>query len=272
MNYKEVAERLHTLDRAYNNFAEGKNPPQLSRVTEISERMENILFPSFFPISSDDTAPIEELLAELFVLIRDELAALLLGDRPSSENIAKDIISSLPKVKEMLINDALAIYKGDPAAHSIYEIILCYPGFFAIMSYRLARLFYIRQVPYLPRMMTERAHRLTGIDIHPGAEIGESFCIDHGTGIVIGETATVGNRVKIYQGVTIGAKSFVPDGMGGVVKGKKRHPDIGDDCVIYAGATILGGDTVIGNGCVIGGNVWLTHSVPPGQRIYYNEK
>jgi serine O-acetyltransferase len=140
------------------------------------------------------------------------------------------------------------------------------------MVYRTARLFYVRSIPYIPRIMTERAHRLTGIDIHPGASIGESFCIDHGTGVVIGETATIGDRVKIYQGVTIGAKSFEPDGSGGLVKGKKRHPDIGNDCVIYAGATILGGDTVIGDGCIIGGNVWLTHSIPPGSRLYYNEK
>lgn len=274
MNYCEVANRLRTVEEALINYSEeGKNPlPKSSRVTEIAERMENILFPSYFPFLSDNPTCNEELLSELFIIIKDELSAMSGWDQPSSEETAKEIITSLPEVKEKLINDALAIFKGDPAAHSIHEIILCYPGFFAIMSYRLARLFYLRRVPCLPRMMTERAHRLTGIDIHPGAEIGESFCIDHGTGVVIGETATIGDRVKIYQGVTIGARSFEPDGKGGVVKGKKRHPDIGDDCIIYAGATILGGNTVIGKGCVIGGNVWLTHSLPPNATVYYNEK
>lgn len=269
MDYNELSDRLSASDGVINAFAGGENlPPKTAELTEITERMENIMFPHFFPRSSDegdDTGRGESLLYRLANML--SLACNV--TREEASLMAEEILLSLPSVKEKLIKDAIAIYNGDPAATSVYEIILFYPGFLAIMSYRIARLFYIRSIPYLPRMITERAHRLTGIDIHPGADIGESFCIDHGTGVVIGETATIGDRVKMYQGVTIGAKSFEPDGMGGVIKGKKRHPDIGDDCIIYAGATILGGDTVIGSGCVIGGNVWLTHSVPSGQRIYF---
>ena len=274
MNSRELTDRLTLSEKSLiNNFAKGKNsPPKASLVIEIAERLENLLFPSFFPISGENRYSMANLADELFAIICGAIISVCGWELDLAEEISEQILESLPEVKENLISDALAIYKGDPAASSVSEIILCYPGFFAVMSYRLARLFYLRGIPYLPRMMTERAHRLTGIDIHPGAKIGTGFCIDHGTGVVIGETATIGDRVKIYQGVTIGAKSFEPDGMGGLIKGKKRHPDIGDDCIIYAGATILGGDTVIGNGSVIGGNVWLTHSISPGSRVYYNEK
>ena len=149
------------------------------------------------------------------------------------------------------------------------EIILCYPGFYAILVYRIAHLLYTLSIPFLPRMISEVAHSRTGIDIHPGAKIGARFCIDHGPGVVIGETARIGDRVKIYQGVTIGAKSFATDKDGRLIREIKRHPDIGNGCVIYANATILGGDTVIGDNSIIGGNVWLTHSVPNDSRVYY---
>ena len=174
-------------------------------------------------------------------------------------------------IKEALIKDVQAIYEGDPAARSPEEIILSYPGFYAISIYRIAHEFYSLGIPCISRVMTEFAHEKTGIDIHAGATIGEYFFIDHGTGIVIGETTTIGNNVKIYQGVTLGAKSFELDADGNPIKGIKRHPDIGNNCVIYANATILGGNTRIGDGCVIGGNVWLTHSVDAGQVIYYNK-
>ena len=147
--------------------------------------------------------------------------------------------------------------------------MLAYPAFEAISIYRLAHRLYELAVPLIPRMMTEYAHRITGIDIHPGAKIGKYFFIDHGTGVVIGETCTIGDHVKLYQGVTLGAKSFALDEQGNPVKGIKRHPDIGNNVIIYAGATILGGDTVIGDDCVIGGNVWLTHSRRP-QTVFYN--
>lgn len=183
------------------------------------------------------------------------------------ENFTAMLISRLPEIKRVLLTDITAAYEGDPAAKSPDEIILAYPAFTAISAYRTAHELYVMGVPLVPRIITEYAHRLTGIDIHPGAAIGEYFFIDHGTGVVIGETSTIGKRVKIYQNVTIGAKSFdvAPDGS--LVKGIKRHPDIGNNVVIYAGATILGGDTVIGDNCVIGGNVWLTHSVEAGQVV-----
>lgn len=188
------------------------------------------------------------------------------------ESLAYGIVGEIPRLKRALLKDVNAIYSGDPAAHSAEEVILSYPGFYVISIYRLAHEFYIRSIPYIPRVMTEFAHEKTGIDIHPGAKIGESFCIDHGTGIVIGETATIGDRVKIYQGVTLGAKSISKSRTENAEEKKKRHPDIGDDTVIYANATILGGNTRVGRGCIIGGNVWLTHSIPDGEKVYYTPK
>ena len=180
---------------------------------------------------------------------------------------ALELIDSLPGILEILKTDIRAGYEGDPAAKSIDEIILTYPAFQAISIYRMAHKLYQMNIPLVPRMMTEYAHRITGIDIHPGATIGPYFFIDHGTGVVIGETTTIGEHVKLYQHVTLGAKSFEVGENGTLVKGIKRHPDIGDRVVIYAGATILGGETVIGDDCVIGGNVWLTHSVPAGETV-----
>lgn len=187
------------------------------------------------------------------------------------EKFTAMMISRLPEVKRVLMTDIEAAYEGDPAAKSTDEIILAYPAFTAISAYRIAHELYIMGVPLIPRIITEYAHRLTGTDIHPGATIGEYFFIDHATGVVIGETATIGQHVKLYQHVTIGAKSFAVAPDGSLVKGIKRHPDIGDNVVIYAGATILGGDTVIGDNCVIGGNVWLTHSVEAG-RVVVNDR
>lgn len=176
-------------------------------------------------------------------------------------------IGCLPNIKNILETDIQAAYDGDPAATSKTEIVLAYPSFTAISIYRMAHTLYERKIPLLPRIMTEYAHQTTAIDIHPGAAIGSYFFIDHGTGVVIGETTTIGDHVKLYQGVTLGAKSFDTDETGNPVKGIKRHPDIGSGVVIYAGATILGGNTKIGDGCVIGGNVWLTHSVESGKTV-----
>jgi serine O-acetyltransferase len=177
-------------------------------------------------------------------------------------------MESLPAISAVLNTDIQAAYNGDPAAVSREEILLSYPAFEAISIFRLAHRLFELKVPLLPRIMTEYAHKNTGIDIHPGATVGEYFFIDHGTGVVIGETCTIGSRVKIYQGVTLGAKSFELDENGNPVKGIKRHPDIEDDVVIYAGATILGGNTTIGRSSVIGGNVWLTASVEPNSTVY----
>jgi serine O-acetyltransferase len=180
---------------------------------------------------------------------------------------AAALLTKLPRLREVLATDVQAALDGDPAATCRDEIIFSYPSIYAVMVYRLAHEFYRMKVPLIPRIMTEHAHHRTGIDIHPGTRIGSHFFIDHGTGVVIGGTAVIGSNVKLYQGVTLGAFSFDKDGKGHLVRGTKRHPTIEDDVVIYAGATILGGETVIGRGSIIGGNVWLTHSVPPGTRV-----
>ncbi|MEN6627780.1 MAG: serine O-acetyltransferase EpsC [Candidatus Sumerlaeia bacterium] len=181
--------------------------------------------------------------------------------------IALRFIETLPALRGRLALDAEAAMEGDPAAKSHDEIILSYPGFEAVATYRIAHELHRLGVPLLPRIMTEHAHTRTGCDIHPGAEIGRSFFIDHATGVVIGETTTIGDRVKLYQGVTLGALSFQVDAQGKLVRGLKRHPTIEDDVVIYAGATILGGKTVIGKGSVIGGSCWITRSIPPGTKV-----
>lgn len=178
-------------------------------------------------------------------------------------------LARLPVLRRLLLLDLEAAMNGDPAARSFAEIIFSYPGFQAITVQRIAHELWDLQVPLLPRIMTESAHSKTGIDIHPGARIGESFFIDHGTGVVIGETAVLGKNVRIYQGVTLGALSFQRDEGGRLVRGAKRHPTLRDNVVVYAGATILGGETVIGEGAIIGGNTWVVESVPPGERVLY---
>ncbi len=187
--------------------------------------------------------------------------------KSNSKIISKKFINNILELNLLLEDDINAIFTGDPAARCIDEVIYCYPGVFAIATYRIAHLLYEMGVDVLPRMLTEIAHSKTGIDIHPGAKIGNSFFIDHGTGIVIGETAIIGDRVKIYQGVTLGALSVSID-----MKNKKRHPTVGDDCVIYAHATILGGETSIGPNSIIGGNVWLTKSVPEKSIVYHRSE
>jgi len=180
--------------------------------------------------------------------------------------IAHAFINALPEIKSLLAGDIRAAMDGDPAAGSYDEIIFSYPGILAVTVYRIAHVLNSLKVPIIPRIMSEYAHGKTGIDIHPGAEIGERFFIDHGTGVVIGGTAVIGNNVRLYQGVTLGALSL-PEGAGALLRGKKRHPTIEDRVIIYANATILGGDTVIGTGSIIGGNVWITESVPPNTKV-----
>jgi serine O-acetyltransferase len=174
-----------------------------------------------------------------------------------------ELLKRLPEVRQVLELDVQAAFEGDPAAKSYHEIIFCYPGLEAVTVYRIAHELLLLGVPLIPRMMTEHAHAKTGIDIHPGARIGHGFFIDHGTGVVIGETCDIGNNVKLYQGVTLGALSFPRDAAGNIIRGMKRHPTLEDEVVVYANATILGGDTVIGRQAVIGSNVWLTQSVAP---------
>ena len=191
------------------------------------------------------------------------------GDEDEAQRVTEAFMSELPKIRELLREDIEAAYEGDPAAVSRMEVVMAYPGFHAIAVHRLAHALYRLKVPILPRVMSELAHSRTGIDIHPGATIGEHFFIDHGTGVVIGETTVIGRNVKLYQGVTLGALSFPKDeATGMLMKGHKRHPNVEDNVVIYAGATILGGDTTIGHDSEIGGNVWLMDSIPPYSRVY----
>lgn len=194
-----------------------------------------------------------------------EAACCAAHDQRASE-VTRAFIARLPEVRRLLATDVQAAYEGDPAATSTDEAIFCYPCIKAVTNYRLAHELYQLCVPLIPRIITEHAHSLTGIDIHPGATIGEGFFIDHGTGVVIGETTVIGRRVRIYQGVTLGAKSFPRDAEGNLIKGIARHPIVEDEVIIYSGATILGRIT-IGKGSAVGGNVWLTHSVPPNSRI-----
>lgn len=184
-----------------------------------------------------------------------------------SQKITTEFIQELPQIREYLLMDIAAAYEGDPAAISMDEVLTSYPCVEAIATYRLAHALYRRGVPILPRILSERAHSRTGIDIHPGATIGPSFFIDHGTGVVIGETTVIGKSVKIYQGVTLGALSFPKDDEGKPIKGIKRHPNIEDDVIIYAGATVLGGSTTIGKKSIVGGNCWVTDSVPPNTLV-----
>lgn len=193
------------------------------------------------------------------------------GNGYRADTAVERFLRRLPVLRRLLLLDLEAAMNGDPAARSYAEIIFSYPGFQAITVQRIAHELWDLQVPLLPRIMTEYAHSKTGIDIHPGARIGESLFIDHGTGVVIGETAVLGKNVKIYQGVTLGALSFQRDESGRLVRGTKRHPTLCDNVVVYAGATILGGETVIGEGAIIGGNTWVVESVPPGERVLYTK-
>ncbi len=242
--------------------------PDRRRIVEILKAAQVLLFPAFYHYEGMSQ---RIALAFLHDHLCDEIlrTAELTGNCGNAQEQTNAFIQCLPQIKKVLLTDIEAIYNGDPAAISKAEVILCYPGFYAITIFRIAHELYRLGIPYIPRIMTEYAHEKTGIDINPGASIGEYFCIDHGTGIVIGETAVLGHHVKLYQGVTIGAKSFELDENGFPVKGGKRHPDIGNHVTIYANATILGGTTIIGDHSVIGGNVWLTSSVEEGTTVSY---
>ena len=249
---------------------EEREIPKRREIILLIKLIQSVLFPRHFPFDEQGDAQARLSRAYETCLAEVRSAYSFAGeDTGLAVSKTQEIFSALPMVKDKLIKDAIAIYEGDPAAVSPEEVIVCYPGFYAISVYRIAHEFYTRKIPLIGRLMTEYAHEKTGIDIHAGAEIGEYFCIDHGTGIVIGETATIGDRVKIYQGVTLGAKSFELGEDGNPIKGTKRHPDIGNRVIIYANATILGGRTHIGDGAIIGAGVWLTKSVEAGKTVYY---
>ncbi len=280
----EMIERCvrHVERRGSPLFHSSAEPlPRKREVIAILRRCQEVLFPGYFGEQELYKGNLEFHLGDqLYILarrLRREVtrAFLMPGDRQleaddaaaAASEVVYRFLSELPAIMELAAGDVEAAYLGDPAASSLEEIVMAYPGFKAIYTYRLAHALYELEVPLIPRIMTEFAHNETGVDIHPGARIGASFFIDHGTGVVVGETTEIGDRVKLYQGVTLGALSFPRDERGRMVRGTKRHPTIEDDVVIYAGATILGGDTVIGRGAVIGGNVWLTTSVPPHTRV-----
>ncbi|MBW1763601.1 MAG: serine acetyltransferase [Deltaproteobacteria bacterium] len=259
--------------------------PSNSSVIDIIDRFKEVLFPGYFAREKLDPANLKynmgRSVSVLFDMLSEQITNSIrhdclrygkscsdCGDRGYSASL--DVLRSVPELRRILATDVAAVYEGDPAAKSHDEIIFSYPGIFAITVYRIAHKLFEHEVPLLPRVMTEYAHSVTGIDIHPGAEIGEHFVIDHGTGIVIGETSQIGESVRIYQGVTIGALSLPKDG-GDKFRGKKRHPTIEDDVIVYSGATILGGETVIGARSVIGGNVWVTKSIPPDTTVMLEE-
>ena len=268
---------LSTQDAAHYSHIDYEPIPSEDAVIEILEKLREILFPGYFNREKVDPVNLKyrigQLTAGVFDLLSDQICRAVRYecfkyDLPCSDCVQQGyenaliFLESIPAIQRTLATDIEAAYLGDPAAKSYDEIIFSYPGMYAITVYRIAHRLHELNVPLIPRIMTEHSHSLTGIDIHPGAEIGDSFVIDHGTGVVIGETSIIGKRVRIYQGVTIGALS-VPEDKCEDMRNKKRHPTIEDHVVIYSGATILGGKTFIGAGSVIGGNVWLTESIPP---------
>lgn len=257
------------------------NQPDRDVIIALIGKLRRIVFPGYFrdPAYHVYSAAhsLSALIEDTAYLLQKQIAIALRCGSSVTQEAAADIdrqaqemtvrfLEKIPDVRALLATDLQAFYDGDPAATSLDEIIIAYPGLLTITVNRLAHELFLLKVPLIPRIMTEYAHRITAIDIHPGATIGEGFFIDHGTGVVIGETATIGNNVKLYQGVTLGAHSFPKDACGKIIKGAKRHPDIEDNVTIYAGATILGNIT-IGANSVVGGNVWLTESIPAGTKV-----
>ena len=255
----------------------GLSYPPKQLLSNLLESIKELLFPGFFGVENLNNSILEELTIKRVNHIKNilniELKKCLnfskeMGVNPETNEseIVDGFIDYIPSLRARLSDDANAHYNGDPAANSIIEVILSYPGFLAVMNYRIANYFYRHKIPLIPRMLTEISHFQTGIDIHPGATIGKSFCIDHGSGVVIGETSIIGDFVKLYQGVTLGAFSVSKDS-----GDKKRHPTLENHVTVYAMSTILGGKTVVGAHSIVGGNVWLTRSLKPKSKIYLSE-
>lgn len=275
-----------SFDQVYHRPALEGVMPSLEALSETVERLRMVIFPAYFGDSemTPDTMPfivgnhldkIERLLSEQIKRgfefsceLREPQACIECNER--SVILARRFISTIPEIRRLLATDVMAAYEGDPAARSISEAIFCYPSIKTMTNFRIAHELHLLGVEIIPRIITEMAHSATGIDIHPGAAIGERFFIDHGTGTVIGETTEIGRNVRLYQGVTLGARSFPKDEKGLLVKGIPRHPIVEDDVIIYSGTTILG-RVRIGKGSEIGGNLWLTHDVAPGTRVVMGE-
>jgi serine O-acetyltransferase len=239
--------------------------PSNEEITSWAEQLICVLYPQLSTCVYTSEDAIRDVLNNLQTGLTDILNATTACYESDNQQVARTFFEQVPEIYRLLNTDAQAIVEGDPAARSEFEVVRAYPGFYALCFYRIAHALHDLEVPLLPRILTEQAHSRTGIDIHPAADIGEYFCIDHGTGVVIGETTQIGDHVKLYQGVTLGALSVSKD-----LAFTKRHPTVEDHVVIYSGATILGGETVIGHHSVIGGNVWLTRNVPPGSLVYHN--
>jgi serine O-acetyltransferase len=282
--HKSEGDAVHELLQTYgetggiNYLAAAATLPSRETIEEACADLMSLMFPGFRGEALADSEDLPDItkskIRNLRIRVKPEICKSF-GDYPASDETKKKadeildfFVSQLPEVRKILWTDIDAAYEGDPAAKSYEEIILAYPALEAIAIYRMAHLLY-NKVPLIPRIMTEWAHSRTGIDIHPGAEIGPHFFIDHGTGVVVGETTNIGSHVKIYQGVSFIARSLAA---GQALRGKKRHPTIEDGVRIYAGTTIMGGDTVIGANSTIGANVFLTKSVPPNSLVYYEEK
>lgn len=277
VDFKTIAESLREHEESFNRDGAVISEEDFSDFADSAKEAYRHLIIAMFPkhrgdrdltVSAQDKRGDALATAHTFLL---KALGYVCDNVQAAEEAADCVLNKLPYIMEMLKKDLIAAYQGDPAAKSVDEVILAYPAFTAISAYRIAHVLYEMKIPMLPRLITEFAHEKTGIDIHPGATIGAYFFIDHGTGVVIGETTIIGEHVKLYQHVTLGAKSFKVADDGSLVKGIKRHPEIGNNVTIYAGATLLGGDTIIGDNCVIGGNVWLTHSVPAGQTVKMKE-
>ena len=262
---------------------EGKDLPSKKVVIEVLEDLFTVLFPGYLGKEAITKANIKYFLGNTLTSIYTRLTIEVekslkyicrkITECPHdvcqkrAQVVVKELLEDIPEIRKVLSGDIAAAYSGDPAAVSTEEVILSYPCVLAITTYRIAHELYLRGVPLIPRIMSEHVHSLTGIDIHPGAKIGKNFFIDHGTGVVIGETTEIGDNVKLYQGVTLGALSFPKDEKGQVIKGRKRHPTIGNNVVIYSGATLLGAEAVVGDNVVIGGNVWVTSPVAAGTKL-----
>ncbi|MBQ8657818.1 MAG: serine acetyltransferase [Clostridia bacterium] len=271
---KIVAQMARSYQEEMTPNAKGEfNLPDRNEIIGVLEDLRKLMFPAYFAAEGlrDPAHFAESMLHSVYFRLKKQIEKAYAFCKEkggcneySAERTTDEFVEELPRIRNILLTDVEAFFSGDPAARSKEEIIFSYPGFYAIFVYRLAHILYLQGVPFIPRMMTEYAHGATGIDINPGASIGEYFFIDHGTGVVIGETTVIGNRVKIYQAVTLGALS---PRKGQKLAGVKRHPTVKDDVTVYSGASILGGETVIGEGAVIGGNCFLTESVAAGARV-----
>jgi serine O-acetyltransferase len=283
---REIKGLVDKINKTYRgdtgiNFIDASNLPVREKILEILDLLVEVLFPGYTGRRTITKSNIDFIVGDIMCQIYAELSEQIerayryqcrikkcedCDCRTMAENVTQHLLTQLPRIREVLKGDVKAAFDGDPAAKSYEEIVISYPCIIAITTYRIAHELYLKQVPLIPRIMTECAHAKTGIDIHPGASIGKNFFIDHGTGVVIGETSIIGDNVKLYQGTTLGALSFPKDERGRIIKGGKRHPTIEDNVTIYAEATILG-DVTIGKGAVIGGNVWIKESVPPGVTV-----